>query len=199
MTTDEKPASHLNWLGSNLTLGLMVIIMSILTAVANYATYVVGGNSSDLQTAGDRLLADSNTDYITTSQYIIVDYNMYDGYYINQGKDDFAAEYYKGEFSPALQASVDRKNPFDDQYYKEMYAPAEDKYNQAFNKFDQANAAGERESGFQLAMLVAAVGLAFTAYASLLDESNRLRSTFSLMALLMMVLCVGLFVLALTK
>jgi hypothetical protein len=52
--------------------------------------------------------------------------------------------------------------------------------------FDKANTESEREAGFQLAMLIAAVGLAFSAYASLLGESNRMRSIFALFSYLLL-------------
>jgi hypothetical protein len=116
-----------------------------------------------------------------------LDYDMYDGYYIQQGVDNFAAEYYQSNFSSELQASYDQDAVFDDQYYDEMYAYSDDLFDQAFEQFDLANAASEREAGFQLAMLVAAVGLAFAAYASLLDELNKMRPLFALMALLLLV------------
>jgi len=179
MTIEAPPKKHTKWLGSNLMLGLLVTILSVLTALANYSTYNAGSESSGLDTEGDRLLADSNTEYIQATQFIIVDYTMYDGYYINLDVDDFSAEYYQSQFSDELTASVERDAPFDDQYYDETYAYADDLYNQAFDKFDQANAAGEREAGFQFAMLIAAVGLALAAYASLLDEENSLRGIFA--------------------
>lgn len=108
---------------------------------------------------------------------------MFDGYIIHEGVDDFNAQYYQDNFSESLQASIDRGSAFDDQYYEEMYSYANDLFEQAFEKFDQANFESEREAAFQLAMLFAAVGLAFAAYASLLDEKNNLRPFFALMAL----------------
>lgn len=196
MTADSAKPDRMKWLGSNLALGLLVTVLSVFTAVTNYATYVVGGKASDYQTEGDRLLADSNTDYISASQFIIVDYTMYDNYFVNRDVDIFNANYFQSQFSPKLQASVDRDHPFDDQYYDEMYATADEKFNGAFAKFDLANAESEREAGYQLAMLVAAVGLAFAAYASLLDEANRLRRIFALMSLIMLILSVGQFIAA---
>jgi len=59
-----------------------------------------------------------------------------------------------------------------------------------FKIFLLANAASEREAGFQLVMLVAAVGLAFAAYASLLDEKNRVRPLFSLISFVMLLVIV---------
>lgn len=182
MTIESTTPKRTYWLGSNLMLGLLVTVLSVLTALANYSTYHAGSESSDLEAEGDRLLADSNTEYIQATQYIIVDYTMYDGFYINLDVDDFAADYYESQFSDELAASVERDAPFDDQYYDETYADADDLYNQAFEKFDRANAVGEREAGFQFAMLISAVGLALAAYASLLEEQNRLRSTFAIIS-----------------
>jgi len=196
MTADSAKPDRMKWLGSNLMLGFLVTVLSVFTAVANYSTYVVGGNASGHETEGDRLLADSNTLYISATQYIIVDYSMYDSYYINLDVDDFAAEYYQSQFSDALQAGVDRDSPFDDPYYEAMYADANAKLDEAFVKFDLANAEGEREAGYQLAMLITAVGLAFAAYASLLEEANRLRKIFALMSLIMLVFSIVQFVLA---
>ena len=195
MTTDAsestpKKRNLFQKLGSNLFLGLLVTALSVFTAFTNYATYKVSGESSGYETEGTRLLADSNTEYIRATQFIILDYDMYDGYYIQQGVDDFAAEYYQSNFSDELQASSDREDVFDDQYYDDMYAVSDNLFDQAFDKFDQANAASEREAIYQLAMLAAAVGLAFAAYASLLDEQNRLRPLFALMSLFMFALSV---------
>jgi len=183
----------MRWLGSNLMLGFLVTVLSIFTGVANYSTYVVGGRASDYQVEGDRLLANSNTEYIRATQFIIVDYTMYDGYYVNLDKDNAAADYYQANFSDELKASLDRNDAFDSTYNDAMYADADASFDEAFAKFDQANTEGEREAGYQLAMLVTAVGLAFAAYASLLDEANRLRRVFALMSLIMLVLSLGQF------
>ena len=177
-------------LGSNYFLGFLVTALSVFTAATNYATYQVSGTASGFDTEGTRLLAYSNTEYIRATQFIIQDYTMYDGYYIQQDVDDFATEYYQANFSPELQASYDRDEAFDDQYYDEMYAYSDDLFDQAFEQFDLANAASQREAVFQLAMLVAAVGLAFAAYASLLDEKNRMRPLFALMSFFMLVVSV---------
>lgn len=183
-TTSGKRAA---FLGSTLLLGLLVSVLSVLTAAANYMAYQEGNASLDNNLAGDRALAESNTLYLEATQYIIVDYNMYDGYQIQSGVDDFAADYYLSQFSGPLVASIERGDIWGDQYYDEMYADALAKSDEAFAYFDEANRQSEREGGFQFSMLIAAVGLAFAAYASLLDESNRLRSVFALISILLMV------------
>ena len=183
-------------LGSELFLGLLVTVMSVLTAYVNYATYQVSGVASDYQTQGERMLADSNTEYVVSSQYVIQDYTMYDGFYINGGEDDFAAEYYADNFSKELQASIDRGTPFDDLYYDEMYATADDQFDKAFEMFDMAKTESEKETAYQLAMLSAAIGLAFAAYASLLSQESQLRGWFALISSLMLVISLIQFVFA---
>ena len=195
MTTaspESKPSSRslFQRFGSNLFLGFLVTALSVFTAATNYATYQISGTASGHDTEGSRLLANSNTEYVRATQFILQDYTLYDGFYIQQGVDNFASEYYQANFSPELQASYDRDAVFDDQYYDAMYAYSDELFNQAFEEFDKANAASEREAGFQLAMLVAAVGLAFAAYASLLDELNKMRPMFSLMSLLLLIFSV---------
>ena len=179
-------AKLLTGLGSNLILGFLVSALSVLTASANYMAYHAGNVAGDYEAEGDRLLALSNTYYLEANQNIIVDYNMYDGFYINEGVDDFAAQYYMDQFSESLIASMDRDSLWDDQYYNEMYALSEETVTEAQDSFDLGNAADEREAGFQLSMLVAAVGLAFAAYASLLNEDNRLRAVFALISFLLL-------------
>ena len=71
--------------------------------------------------------------------------------------------------------------------------PANANFDEAFAKIDLSNAEGEREAGYQLAMLITAVGLAFAAYASLLDETNRLRRIFALMSLILLIFSIGQF------
>lgn len=186
---DGKTASgkRAAFLSSTLMLGFLVSVLSVLTAAANYMAYREGNASLDNNLAGDRALAESNTLYLEATQYIIVDYNMYDGYQIQSGVDDFAAEYYLSQFSGPLIASIERDEIWGAQYYEEMYADALAKSDEAFAYFDEANRQSEREGGYQLSMLIAAVGLAFAAYASLLDEANRLRSVFALISILLMV------------
>ena len=189
---ESKPKSRnlFQKLGSNLFLGFLVTALSVFTAATNYATYQISGTAAGYETEGNKLLANSNTEYILATQYIIQDYTMYDGFYVTLDVDDFAADYYQSNFSAELQDSYDRDAVFDDQYYDEMYAYSDDLFDQAFENFDAANAASAREAVFQLAMLLAAVGLAFAAYASLLDDENKMRPLFALMSFLMLVFSV---------
>ncbi len=189
MTTESttgKPSSQRWEFIWNLILGFLISALSVLTAAANYMAFHSEKTSADLEAEGDRSLAISNTDYIQANQYIILDYTLFDGERINRDVDDFAADYYLANFSDSLQASIDRGSAFDDQYYTEMYADSDQSFTEAFDSFDRANAEKDREAGYQLAMLIASVGLAFSAYASLLNNSNFLRGLFTVLALILL-------------
>ncbi len=102
-------------LGSDIILGILVATLSIFTALANYSVYKVGGLGNGHTANARQLLADSNTDYDLALQLIILDYSMYDGYYISDGIDDVAADYYEDNFSKSLKASIERGSSFDEQ------------------------------------------------------------------------------------
>jgi len=170
----------------NLFLGFLVSALSVLTAASNFMAYQADKKSADLESEGDRTLALSNTDYIRANQFIILDYTMFDGEYIQRGVDDFAADYYKSNFSDELQSSIDRGSAFDDQYYKDMYAESDKSFDDAFASLDAANAEKDHEGSYQLAMLIASVGLAFAAYASLLNNANFLRGVFSILSMILL-------------
>lgn len=171
----------------NLILGFLVSALSVLTAGANYLAYQTQGVAADFEAEGDRALALSNTEYLRANQFIILDYTMFDGEFIQRGVDDVAADYYKLNFSQELQNSIDRNSPFDDQYYVDMYAASSQSFDDAFASYRQASVVTRQEEGFQLAMLIASVGLAFSAYASLLNNSGVLRGLFALLAFLLLV------------
>lgn len=172
-------------LGSELVLGLLVALLSVLTALSAYQSSLADSKEADLNVEGQKLLTDSNSLYLETNQFVIYDYTMYDGWYVNEGKDDEAAQYYYENFSESLTASMERESgPFDDQYYQEMYVEAETAYDEAMTRFEEAQEAGDTADQLQLAVLIFAVGLALSAYASMLAETSKLRVLFAIGAIL---------------
>ncbi|HNT25892.1 MAG TPA: hypothetical protein PKM21_16100 [Anaerolineales bacterium] len=172
---------RLKFFSSELWLGSLVALLSVLVALAAYQSGVSDSKEGDLNVEGQKQLTDSNGYYLEANQYIIYDYTMYDGWYVNEGKDDDAAEYYLANFSEALTANIDRgEDLFDEQYYEEMYADANATYDEAVTNFDEAQKAGDRADKLQLVVLIFAVGLALAAYGSLLDAESRLRLLFSI-------------------
>jgi len=80
---------RLSFLSSDLVLGLLVALLSILTAMAAYQSTIADAESGDLNVNGQKLLTDSNSYYLEANQFVIYDYTMYDGWILNQDVDDF--------------------------------------------------------------------------------------------------------------
>jgi hypothetical protein len=137
---------------------------------------------SDANVEGQKQITEANALYLEANQFVIYDYSMYDGWYINTGKDEEIAQYYYDSFSESLQSSMDagEEDPFTDQYYQEMYADADTTYEDAFTYFDQAEVASERANQMQRVVLVFAVGLALAAYGSLIAPDKLIRVLFTI-------------------
>lgn len=184
MTEGNKPNKIISILGSEILLGSLVAILSLLTAVASFQGGLADSAEADANVAGQKILSDSNTEFLRANQDIIQDYTMFDGWYINDGVNDENAEYYKLNFSDALVASSERADgPFDDAYYEEVYADADASYNEAMTKFDEAQKAGDKADKYQMDVMIFGVGLALAAWASLGKEDSILRPVFGVLSI----------------
>lgn len=173
-----------NIFASEFLLGSLVAVLSALTAWTAYQATLAGSMQADANVEGQKVLSLSNTEFLRANQDIIQDYTMWDGYFVHQDTDQKRANYYRDNFSDELKASEERQNgPFDDEYYKAVYKDADDSYNEAVAKFEEARQAGEKADRYQFVVLIFAVGLALSAWASIAKEENRLRSFFALIAL----------------
>ena len=180
-------------LSSNIVLGILVVVLSIVTATANYSVYRIGGVGNEHTANARQKLADANTTSIQALQFVIYDYQLYDGWYINYGTNIEASDYYRSQFSDALISSVESDSFWDKVYYDQLYAPSDKLYAEAEAEFSAADLAYAKEAVLQLAMLLAVVGLAFAAYASMLKEENRLRPFFTILAIAMLAINISQF------
>lgn len=184
MAEASKQNKLFSILGSEILLGSLVAILSLLTAVASFQGGLADSAEADANVEGQKILSDSNTEFLRANQDIIQDYTMYDGWYINDGVNDENAEYYKLNFSDALVASSERTDgPFDDAYYEEVYADADSSYNEAMTKFDDAQKAGDKADKYQMDVMIFGVGLALAAWASLGKEESILRPVFGALSI----------------
>jgi len=175
-------------IGSEVVLGTLVALLSVLVALAAYQGSLADSKESDANVAGQKQITEANGLYLEANQFVIYDYSMYDGWYINEGINDEIAQYYMDSFSESLTASIDRPDGlFDDQYYKDMYAEADATYEESLTYFDEAQAAGDRANQMQLVVLVFAVGLALAAYGSLMAPQRSIRIIFALGSILALI------------
>lgn len=189
MNAEEKKPSKfrklLGKLGSEFVLGSLVAVLSVLTAFAAFQGALADNQESDKNVEGQKQLTESNSMYLEANQFVIYDYTMYDGWYINQDSNPDNADYYKASFSDSLNAALERNadEPFDDAYYTEMYKDASDTYDEANTAFDEANTAGEKGINLQAVVMVFAVGLALAAYGSLMPEEKAIRILFAIVSI----------------
>jgi len=184
MTESQSPTGFKKILAafsSEVVLGTLVALLSVLTAAAAWQGSLADSKEADFNVEGQKQLTEANSMYLESNQFVIYDYSMYDGWYINTGKDEEIAQYYYDSFSESLQASMDREEgPFDNEYYDEMYADAEGLYDEALTYFDEAQIAGDRADQMQFVVLIFAVSLALAAYGSLLGSEKATRAVFAI-------------------
>ncbi|MCP4544023.1 MAG: hypothetical protein GY832_43475 [Chloroflexi bacterium] len=183
-TTQEN--KFLKVLTSEAILGVLVALLSVFTALAGYQSAVIGAEAAGDEVQAIKLLTESNTEFLRAQQVVIYDYSLYDNYYV--AEDEEASDYYEFSFSEELSNAMERpEGPFDDAYYDEMFRDADQLYDEALLLFDSGEEKGTREDAFQLVMLVFAVGLTFAGWASLLDDSSKVRIVFAGLAILTLI------------
>lgn len=182
-----------NIVGSEVALGTLIALLSILTAFASYQSSLAGNEENDANVEGQAILADSNAEYLRANQLLVYDYTMFDGFFIADGEDEFRAEYYRANFSEALSSTyeADPENPFTDAYYEEVFADADSSYAAATERFEDAQIAGKKSNDLQQSMLIMAVGLSFSAWASLLPNKSQMRLLFAILATVALVVGLG--------
>jgi hypothetical protein len=182
-TKNSTLFDRVRWLGSEIVLGSLIAILSVFTGVASFQGSMSDSDQNKYQNEGMQTLTDANAEYLTANQYIVYDYTLFDSWYVTE--DEAKAEYYKGSFSESLTTAIttNEEDPFSEQYYTDMYAEANAMFDTAGEKFELAEKFNGRGDALQLVMLITAIGLAFAAWASLLDEESNMRLLFALLAL----------------
>lgn len=172
----------LKLLSSEITLGTLVAILSVLAAVSGYQSSMADSDQTKNNVLGQKMLTDANAEYLGANQMIVYDYQMYDGYYMAEDADKEA--YYQASFSPELQASIaaNAEDPFSESYYDAMQSAPQGMFDEADKLFDLAEKWNERGDALQLILLISALGLALAAWATLLAPENRIRVLFGLCA-----------------
>lgn len=174
----------LGFLGNEVFLGTMIALLSVFTALASYWGAMADSDQNKFEIAGMKALNDGNADYLSANQVWIQDDGNYDNWYLNYEKDPEAAAYYEGNFSEELTVAIERNGgdeyPMDEQYVDAIYASAYEYWDESDTSFDLASKWDEYGDQLQLVMLIMALGLALTAWASLLKEESNMRLMFSL-------------------
>jgi len=179
-----------SFLGNEIVLGLLIALLSVLTAVASFQGALADGAQNDFEIKGMKNLNDGNAEYLTANQEITQDYSYYDNWYINQEINPEIADYFQVQFSDELLTSIKasgNENPFNEAYYTTKYELPNQYFEESDVNFETANNWNDRGDRLQLILTILAIGLAFAAWASLNREESNLRGFFSLLAIISLV------------
>jgi hypothetical protein len=181
---------RLAFLTGETVLGTLIAVLSVLIALSSYNSAIAGSEQTKHNMLSSQAMTEASSDYLTANQMIVYDYTMYDGWFT--AEDDEKAEYYQFNFSDELQAAIaaDENNPFSEAYYDAMYAEPNKLFDEAYDLFVLAEEFSTRGDLMQLTALLAALGLAFAAWASLVAREGNMRLLFSLMAIIMLVVSI---------
>lgn len=185
------------FLGNEVFLGTMIALLSVFTAVSSYQGAMADSEQNKYEILGMQNLNDGNAEYLRANQDITQDYNYFDNWYLNVDERPEIADYYQGSFSEQLAAAVERdpETVWDEQYYDDMYAEAIAYWDESDANFKLGGQWDERGDQLQLVMLIMALGLAFSAWASLLHAESNMRLFFSFFGLLTLIAGVLIYVL----
>jgi hypothetical protein len=178
------------WLGNDIFLGTLIAVVSVLTAVASYQGAMSDSEQNKFEILGMQALNDGNAEYLTSNQDILQDYSYYDNWYLNVDERPEIAEYYEFNFSPSLQAAIERDPDvvWDEQYYDEMYEIPSGYFDESDANFQLGADWDERGDQLQLVVLILALAIAFTAWAALLGSESVMRLFFAFFGLVMFVI-----------
>ena len=174
----------LRFLGKEIILGTLIALLSVFTAVASWQGSIADSKQSEHELKAMQDLNDGNAEYLSANQFIVYDFSMYDGWFTADSEDK--AAYYEASYSEALQNAIaaDPENPFSDEYYDSMRAPAYEYWESFESNSGVAGQWNNRGDGLQLVLMIMALGLAFAAWASLLKDESNMRVLFALFAVM---------------
>lgn len=169
----------------NVYIAAMVAIYSVAMAYVGYQASLSDSQEADTYARGLAVLSDANFRYTEAEQLILYDFGLYDQIHVatRTNADPAVLDYLQAQYSLAARESMSRANDhFDATYFSQMRAQANENQAQANANFATAQQAGERADNFEFAVLVLAIGLSFTGWASLADEKSALRWVFAVFA-----------------
>jgi hypothetical protein len=90
----SRPPRYLRWPGFEITLGSLIALLSVFTALSSYQGSMADSDQNKGEIEGMQVLNDANAEYLTANQEIIQDYTYFDSWYLHQDNPDLA-EYYQ--------------------------------------------------------------------------------------------------------
>jgi hypothetical protein len=184
----ESDNNKVRWWLSDGLLGAMVVILTAATAFAAYQSALTGIEGDDLDFETQKNLVVATGSFLNGNAELIQDLQAYDAYRFLINENPAEAAVYLERMSDSLRAKLKNAgSPFDDDYLVAAYAEANALLNQVEEQEILSSQVDDRNRVYELAGFIFAIGLAATAWASLVDAGRRIRIIFLILALVCLV------------
>jgi len=188
MAENEDNKETSGWILSDWFLGALVVILSAATAFAAFQSTITGIEGDDLDNDSQKTLLLATTSFLTANTEFMEDLQTYDYFKLLSDQNSFEEAEFLRRASPSLIAGLERpEGPFDEIYEASLYNDALELFKHVEKIEEEANLADDALRINELAGLIFAVGLASTAWASLVGPRRRIRQIFVLVALICLV------------
>ncbi len=182
---NETPSS---WWLSDGFLGGLVVVMTIVTAFAAYQGNLTGIDGDDFDFNAQKALVLATASFQSGNTELIEDLYTYDSYRFFTDLDEEEAAVYLDRASEPLRAAMERPDGlFDEAYLEARFGEAFDLLAEVEELEEKANSADEKAKKFELAGFIFAIGLAASAWASLVGTGRQIRAIFLILALISLV------------
>jgi hypothetical protein len=173
-------------------LGAMVAIFGLLTAYAAYQAGIYGGNSAEAYFIALGDLTDANAEYAYRDQTATQDANLVLEWDIQneQGASEELLDIILSNMSPMGLAAIDRSDDLDDAYYEELYGWANALVENSDAAFKSAQDWDSQGDAYELLVLILALGLGFSGWASLMSNTSWTRYIFAVMGVIALVVSI---------
>lgn len=128
MSQEEKektPNKFMRILRSEILVGSLVALLSILTALAGYQASIMDSKANEFSLNAQRTMSEANRDFLRAGQAEMRDFVSYDNYFANLNSE--AEENYRGSFSTALTENLSDadRQLFDEIYFEALESESE--------------------------------------------------------------------------
>lgn len=191
---DEDVATETTarWYLSDGFLGALIVLLTAATAFSAYQSAITSIEGDDLDFEAQKTLVLATSSFLNGNAELFQDVQAYDAYRLASAESPAEATAYQDRLSDLARAGLERPDgPFDDEYLTATYAEAKALIDQVAETEAQANAADDKARVFELSGLIFTIGLALTAWASLVDENRRICLVFLIIAVVCLIAGMG--------
>lgn len=182
-------------------LSLMVVVYGLATAGAAYQVRVFTAKTTRANNVGLIELVRANDAFSQADQIANMDRELITGLWLSDARNESeeVVDILIGNISPEAFDSIERSGDLDDEYVSDIYAYAHEVYNNAFVAFQTSSELSAIKNEYDLIVLMLAIGVAFTAWASFIERSPTIRYVFAFSALLILVFSIWVWMGVITK